>query len=454
MEWRDGQGAVGGRVARAETGTAEGVLDDRTGGHELGGGTVAHQGDGLGLAGGVDGERELAAAGAPAVQDGGGHAAVLEGTARATGDDALIHPHAAVMDLVAQLQAFTGLAELLAGLFFHGGEQLVGMAHHLGHRIGVAGMEGQGHHGLDGGQVHADAAIEAGGLVVTQLGVIIGPAVHGQVIAHLVVRGPDGGQTGGLGGHDVDTAAVFHGKARHAGTGEFHDPVLDEAVLEHRADKGDGDVLRAHAGTGSVLQPDQHHFGTGHVIGLAQQLLDQLGAAFAHGHGAQGAVAGVAVGAQDHLAATGHHFTGVLVDDRQMGRHEDAAVLAGGGQAEEVVVLIDGAAHGAQAVVAVGERVGHGEAFQAAGAGRLDDAHIGDVVRGQGVKTQAQGGVVPGSRVVGGQDVPGQGILTGSGAVDAARRGFFLFHQGVALHNDRFVAQLDHLASCVVCAVP
>ena len=358
------------------------------------------------------------------------------------------------MDLVAQLQAFTGLAELLAGLFFHGGEQLVGMAHHLGHGIGVAGMEGQGHHGLDGGQVHADAAVEAGGLVVTQLGVIVGAAVHGQVIAHLVVRGPDGGQAGGLGGHDVDTAAVFHGKARHAGTGEFHDPVLDEAVLEHRADKGDGDVLRAHAGTGSVLQPDQNHFGTGHVIGLAQQLLDQLGAAFAHGHGAQGAVAGVAVGAQDHLAATGHHFTGVLMDDRQMGRYEDAAVLAGGGQAEEVVVLIDGAAHGAQAVVAVGERVGHGEAFQAAGAGRLDDAHIGDVVRGQGVKTQAQGGVVPGSRVVGGQDVPGQGILTGSGAVDAARRGFFLFHQGVALHNDRFVAQLDHLASCVVCAVP
>ena len=88
----------------------------------------------------------------------------------------------------------------------------------------------------------------------------------------------------------------------------------------------------------------------------------------------------MAVRTEDHLAAAGHHLAGVLMDDRQMRRHEDAAVLAGRGQAEKVVVLVDGAAHGAEAVMAVGQGVGHGEALEAAGPRRLDDAHIGDVM--------------------------------------------------------------------------
>ena len=43
-----------------------------------------------------------------------------------------------------------------------------------------------------------------------------------------------------------------------------------------------------------------------------------------------------------------------------------------------------------EAVMAVGEHVGHGELLHAGGARRLDDADIGDVVAGQAVKAHAQ----------------------------------------------------------------
>src|SRR5699024_2060319 len=111
----------------------------------------------------------------------------------------------------------------------------------------------------------------------------------------------------------------------------------------------------------------------------------QLAAALAHRHGAQCAVAGVGVGPQDHAAAAGHHLAVVAVDDGHVGRHIDAAVLVRRRQGELVVVLVDGAAHRAQRVVAVGQHVGHGELVHAGGAGGLDDAHVGDVVAGHRV---------------------------------------------------------------------
>ena len=75
-----------------------------------------------------------------------------------------------------------------------------------------------------------------------------------------------------------------------------------------------------------------------------------------------------------------------------MRRHIDAAVFLSGGKAEHVVVLVDGAAHGAQGVVAAGEHIGNGKALHARGSGRLNDAHIGDVVGGEGVKPDLKSG--------------------------------------------------------------
>ena len=170
--------------------------------------------------------------------------------------------------------------------------------------------------------------------------------------------------------------------------------------------------MRADALPGRTGEVYQHHLGHGGIPGVLQQLLGQLRAALAHGHGAQGAVAGVGVGAQDHGAALGHLLPGIGVDDALVGGNIDAAVLLGGGQAEHVVVLVDGAAHGAQAVVTVGQGVGNGELLHAGGPGLLDDAHIGDVVGHHGVKADAQLHGVRG-HVVSLQDLPGHGPAAG-----------------------------------------
>ena len=77
-----------------------------------------------------------------------------------------------------------------------------------------------------------------------------------------------------------------------------------------------------------------------------------------------------------------------------------------------MVILVDGAAHSAQAVVAIGQDIGDGKLLQARSAGRLDDADIGDVVAGHGVELQAQGvGVI--ALVVSLQDAVGHGALGG-----------------------------------------
>ncbi len=89
----------------------------------------------------------------------------------------------------------------------------------------------------------------------------------------------------------------------------------------------------------------------------------------------------MAVGAEDHATAAGHPFAHVLVDHRLMGWNVDPAVLPGRREPESVVVLVDGAAYSTQGVVAVGEDVGQRKLAHAGGPCRLDDAHIGDVVR-------------------------------------------------------------------------
>ena len=183
--------------------------------------------------------------------------------------------------------------------------------------------------------------------------------------------------------------------------------------------------MRADAVTGLAGEVDQDHFRSVHVVGIFKELLYQLRAAFAHTHAADSAVAGVAVGAQDHLAAAGHFFPGVLVNDGLVGGDVDAAVLLCGGKAEDVVVLVDGAAYGAEGVMTVGHGVGNGEAGQAAGPGGLDDTHIGDVVGHQGIEFDPHFLGVRGSGV-GTHDLIGNGGFpgcVGSGKIRTGRGG-------------------------------
>ena len=405
----DGQAVVGGHVPGAEAGAAEAGLEEGPG---LQQGLLHPVVDELQVhrhRGGIDGQGEVPAAHVVAVQDGGGFGDVVVHAAGAAGDDALVHHDLPVHQLVGEGEGDLA-AELLGGALLHLPEDVPGVGHELPNGVGLGGVEGEGGHGLHLRQVDGDQAVIVRPLLGMEGLIGLRPAVDGQVLLHRPVGLPDGGEAGGLGGHHVDADAVVHGQVLDAGAHEFQDLILHKAVLVDLTAQGDGHVVGAHALGGLPGEVDHHHFRGGDVIGVFQQLLDDLRAAFAHAHGADGAVAGVAVRPQDHPAAAGHHLSGVLVDDRLVGGDKVAPVLDGGGQAEDVVVLVDGAAHSAQAVVAVGHHIGDGELGQAAGLGGLDDAHIGDVVGDEAVKLQVKlAGLL--LLVVAAEDLVGHGLL-------------------------------------------
>ena len=111
------------------------------------------------------------------------------------------------------------------------------------------------------------------------------------------------------------------------------------------------------------------------------------------------------------MAALHHRLTGELVDHRHVGRHVDAAVLLGRREAEHVVVLVDGASHSAERVVAVGQGVRQGELLQARGAGCLDDAYVSDVVAHHGIEADVHCFALSALRVVRAQYLVRNGLF-------------------------------------------
>ena len=306
------------------------------------------------------------------------------------------------MDLAAQVEP--GLrAEALLSLLLDGVQQLVRMGEELADGIGVGRVERQRDHRLDRVERDVHHAVVIRALLHLQRAVRLPAAVHGEVFLHARIRLPDGRKAGRLRGHHVDAVAEIHRQRGHARAGKLEHAVLDKAALKRRLHQRQRHIVRADAPLRRAGQVHEHDLRLRHVVGAAQQLLDQLRPALAHAHGAERAVARVAVGTEDHAAAGGHLLARVGMDDALVGRHIDAAVFLRRRKAERMVVLVDGAAHRAQAVVAVGHGVRQRELRQPAGARRLDDAHIGDVVRNQRVKAQPQQ-TAPARRVVRAQD--------------------------------------------------
>ena len=100
------------------------------------------------------------------------------------------------------------------------------------------------------------------------------------------------------------------------------------------------------------------------------------------------------------------------MDNSLVGGNIDAAVLLGSRQTEGVVILVDGAADGAQRVVAVGHGIGDGELLQAGGLCGLDDTHKGNIMGDQSVELDLHLlGIL--ALVVGTQDGVGDGFLAG-----------------------------------------
>ena len=319
---------VGRRVASAEARAAECRAHNRAGLHKVVDVAAACKLERHGLARGVDRQRELAAAGVGALEHAGSldHGVVV--AARAAGDNALLHVQLAIDDLVEQAKVRLALADL-GGLELHLMQDVLEVLVELVDLEAVGRMERQRDHGLDARQVDLDATVVVGDIGGLELAVVVAAAVHGQKCVCVLVGSPDARQAGGLGGHYVDAVAVVGRHARNTRTHELHDLILDVALGKDGTDDGERHVMRADAGTRGAHEVNGNDAGIGNVVGVAQQLLCQLAAALAHGHGAQGAVAGVRVGAQDHLAATGEVLTHKGVDDGDVRRDEDAAVLLG-----------------------------------------------------------------------------------------------------------------------------
>ena len=281
-------------------------------------------------------------------------------------------------------------------------------------------MHRQGDHALNGGQIQLNAAVIVGHIGGLQFLIGLGAVVLLKILLRGIVCLPDGGPAGRLGRHDIDAVAVIGAQIGNAGADKLHDLVLHIAVGVGGGHQRQRDIVGADAGVGLAGQIDGDHAGVGHIVGAADQLLGQLAAALADSHRAQRTVAGVGVRAEDHPPAARHHFPVIAVDDRHVRRDIDAAVLVRGGQGKLVVVLVDSAAHGAETVVAVRHDIGQRKFLHAGGAGRLDDADIGNVVAGHRVEFHAQ--ILHGiAGIMGLEDAVGDGALAGFVSRDPCR---------------------------------
>ena len=386
----DGQSAVCGHIACAEAGAAEGGADGSAAGHQLANDAGAHQFHHDGLAAGVNAQSVVAAAAGMTLEDGSSLVDAVVQTACAACNNALIHPQLTVFDLAAQVQLHVLAADQLLHILFAGVEDVLQVCVQLLNGKGVGGVHGQGDHGTDGRKIHLHHAVIVGKVCRCQLFIVCCTAMHCQKTLGDFIGLPDGGQAGSLGGHGINGVAGILPQGGNARAHELHDLVFDVAALEQLAHKGNGYIVGAAARRQTAGQVDGHHTRAGNIIGAAQQLLCQLAAALADGHGAQCAVAGVGVRAKDHFAAAGKALAHILVDDCHVRGHKDTAVLFGSGQAKAVVVLVDGAAHSAQAVVAVGKHIRNGKLFQPGSTGGLDNAHKGDVMACHGIKLDLQ----------------------------------------------------------------
>ena len=276
----------------------------------------------------------------------------------------------------------------------------------------VAGVVGQGDHTLLSAQVDLDHAVIVSHLTRLENAEVLGTLVNLVVVLNLVIGNPDRAQAGGLGGHDVDTVTEVDGQVLHARASELEHLVLYKAALEGSLNERDSNIVGTYTLLGCAFQPYQDNLGSVDVPSVAQQLLHELATTFANAHVTERTIAGVAVATQNHVTALHHCLAGELVDNGLVSGHVDAAILLGCRQTEHVVILVDGAANSAQRVVAVGHCVGQGELLETTGAGGLDNAHVGDVVRHHRVKADAHLLALAAVHVVTAQDAVGDGVLT------------------------------------------
>ena len=313
---------------------------------------------------------------------------IIKGSARAAGNDTLVYIDLSAADFGIQIHGSS--LDLAVGHFLILVHDIRGIFQQFPDGHGIAGMHGQSDRRLDCAEIHVYAAVIIGDRGGLQLPISLRTSVDREISFCLFIRHPDRGPAGGLCRHDIDPVPVLNGQAGNAGAHKFHDFIFDITIGIGSADQRQRHIMRAYTGAGAAGQINGYHTGTGHVIGASHQLFGQLSAAFSYRQGTQSPVAGMGIGTQDHAAAACHQFPVDGMDDGHIGGYINAAVFMGCRKSEFVVILIDGAADGAQGVVAVGQDIGHGKFLHAGGPGGLDNAHISDIMAGQRIITHPQ----------------------------------------------------------------
>ena len=278
------------------------------------------------------------------------------------------------------------ILQLAAGVLLHPLQYLIWVRVELLYRIDIAGMEGKGDHRLYLVELDHDGRVIPGGGGRLEPLVSLRASVDMEIFLDPLIGAPDGGPAGRLRSHHVDAAAELHRQIRDSGADKFHNLVLYKTVFEDRADDRQRDVLRADSGTRGAGEIYGDDVGARKIIGAPDKLFHKLRATLADTHRPQSAVTRMAVRAEDHPSAAGHHLPYIGMDDRQMRGDKLSAVPLRGREAEKMIVLVDRPADGAERIMAVGHDIGDREALHAAGDRGLDDTHIGDVMRGEAVK--------------------------------------------------------------------
>ena len=250
----------------------------------------------------------------------------------------------------------------------------------LAKREGVAWVVRKGDHRLDSVEVDLYDRIIEGCIARLHLLIILRTLVDLEVLLYDVVGLPDGGQTCGLRGHGVDAVTEIHGHGVDARSDELEDGVLHELVLEGRTDQGEGHIHRADPWLRATVQKHCDDLRVLDLIELTDHGFRKLRTTLTDRNGTLGAVTGVGIGYDRHVAGLDQHLTHILVDDGLVWRNEDAAELMAGGLCVLMYIGIDGTADGCEAVVAVRENGRHRKLLKSRSDGGLQDADIGVVI--------------------------------------------------------------------------
>ncbi len=379
------QAVVRGYVACAEAGTAEARLNYCAGLQQFAHSAYLRKLKAYRNACRIYVQREVAVSAALILKNRGSLVDVIEKSARAACDYALVGVNLAVLYLIRQM--VRNSLELRCSFLLDAFENLLRICRKFMNRVGVRRMERKRDHGFRLRKIDCNQAVIVSAVGGCKLLVALCAAVGLIEAFGNLIGFPDRTEACGFGGHNVDAVTEINRKVLNAGADKFEHAVLYEAVRERSLNKRKGNVMRADAAlrlTGHIYENNLGHIK---VPGVLKKLLYKLRAAFADAHRAERAVTGMGIGAEDHIAACGKLLTCVGVNDALVRGNIDAAEFLRCGKTEYVVILIDGAAYRAKGIVAVGHRVGEREFLKSAGASRLNNADIGDIVAHHGVKS-------------------------------------------------------------------